>query len=1025
MKTEFLSKNSFTIIKKAIIAAAAFTLAAGCGGGGSGDSSGPAVDPNVYVTSSNPADGAVDIDALTNEIKVTLSQNVDPTAFIKEGTALSALIDARAKLENGDIMGLMNSAGRVITLTEYADLSLDKLISETYSLVARYTDALGTRKEGPVVISRYQFVSEPSTGLSALLIYVKDVPAPFTFSSAELITSGYVNSNILKVEKVTVSGNVVTTERPALGQITVSGREIKFRPINYIDWESSYRITLLKDTPAQVASGTTPAVAAIKGIKDTQGRTLPENFTATFKTKALPKGSITNVSPIGIGANPLKKILATTNMKVDVSSLNSNTVVLNLIERMSNEPGATETRTQIPTTVSFDAVQSQIVISPTVDLGYLLEYEVVIKSGPGGITGSLGSAPGIQLYTADADSYKWKFTTSEPKVLATTPSSLVPVTPEGQTATILVDLNFKVDLSTGANGVTLTDDTSGLNVEYTSALSGDSTIVLTPKAKMKYGNTYSVKVTNALKSKPLIGLYGVHQAPTAIYVDYNYTFTTDTRQLVSYVPSTQGVSENTEIVLSFNFNISDIANLNNHILVDQIVPNGFTKVPVSIELHSANPRTIVIKPSGSYVFETIINVKVLSNLPGADGAMLGYQKDFSMNVRSSNSLSVSSYGPTGSFEDVDAEVYVSFSTPIESATIKSGTRSDGAIRVRDCQGQDLVGRVTADSSRIYFNSNYPMDSFCTHTVVLDPDLRGPKNARVSSSGWSFTTDGLRVTNVYVTYAYGTSVDVEEPIEILFNKELDYVYSSSVQLRKSGSYSTISGSVYSYNNKITFSPYSDLEYGTTYTLTVKNDIEGDDGETMQSDYEVSFTTEDKKLSVYNYGPTGSNVARNSKFWIEFYDDVYDINSMGIRVDGEISPYVSTRSIYNDGWDKFILEPNSSLEANKNYRIEFEWSYGSSSSNSYLPTSYSWSVTTENSVAVGMGMASTTNSDKRITIQGLTAPRNMSQEAFNESCRLDRSCVGRLKPKNYNDYRSMTLLGKSKADIFAPSGNEKIR
>jgi len=133
------------------------------------------------------------------------------------------------------------------------------------------------------VLDSYTFAKD-TTGAYGLTLTLRNVQPPantISFTSQELLTSGVVNSSVFKVTNAT--GAV------AYGQITVTGSSITFYPLNFLDWSTTYTVTISK------------------AVKDATGRPLAADYTWSFKTTDVPKSSVDSVSPIGIDANPIKK----------------------------------------------------------------------------------------------------------------------------------------------------------------------------------------------------------------------------------------------------------------------------------------------------------------------------------------------------------------------------------------------------------------------------------------------------------------------------------------------------------------------------------------------------------------------------------------------------------------------------------------------------------------------------------------------------------------------------------------------
>ncbi len=1034
MKTEFFSKNSITIIKKSIMAIAAFSIAAGCGGGGGGGSDAPAPiprSPNITVATVNPIDGAVDVDAQISEIKVTMSADVDPSSFIQEGTALMNLINARKATPEGNGMSITNivdAAGAAVDITK---LKLEQLAAGNYSVVGKYlSNVNGTVQliSGTIKITGYQFVPEENTGLSALNIFVDGGAAPFRFSGAELIASKYVNSNMFRVEKLGTG----TSTTAALGQVSVSGRTISFRPINFLEWGSNYQIVLKKDM------GNTPDSQGVRELitsgSDT-ARTIEADKVFKFTTKTLPKAQIVSTSPNGIDASPVGLIRATTNFKVDLVTLNSNTVKLSRIVRTTNVPvlspatGQQEipfTLEPVVYTLSYDTVQSQIIITPTGDLRYLQEYQVDIQGGSNGIKGSMGAVTGRYL---DEAKYSWNFTTADAKVTSTSVTTNAPTDGNGQAAEFKVRMNFRPDPATVQTGVRLIGPGSTV-LTYTSTVANDE-ITLKPVQPLQYGASYTVEVGTALVSLPLRGTENQNEPiKVSLMNTHTSSFTMEVRKLSGYVPSSGlDISENSSIVLSFNFDIPDsvAVNLSSVVQVTSNVPGNSTTT-ANVSILRTNSRTIEIKPNVPFTFDATINVSMSF---GQIGGTTPVTPGFSVHVVKSNTLTVTSKTPNASASNVSliTEISVGLShmlKPLTSSQTSTGS-SSSAIRVypRNCSGSysELSGRITYDTNRIYFLPSSSLKSWCEYEIIVNKDLvSSDGRTQPSEVSWRFNTNGLSVQNVYVTYAYETLVDINESIEVVFNFDLDWSQrSDSVKLYNNRTGSRVSGSLSVWNNKLTFNPSGSLIYGDTYTLTVYSGtwgVEGDDGETMKNDYVVSFKTQNLPIKVDNYGPIGT-VRTDSRFWIEFSKNINTPNFPQVR--GYLNN--SSQSVTNDNVYTFGFKP-SSLSTSYDYNIKFEWIY----TNGYRDdSSFSWLIkTSATASALGSPVMKTGFSGDMSPMWPVNYKANfLSDTEFFDSCAQIKGCVGKLIARDTEHYRKQTIRGKVKADIAAASDRSRAR
>jgi hypothetical protein len=1036
MKNTSKINKIFATVSRSLLTLSAFALAAGCGSGGGGDTSGPPPrSPYITVTSVTPVDTSADVDAQISEIKVTFSADIDPAKFIKEGSALMNLINAKkgSAFPNGsEITNFIDAAtGAAVDI---AKLKLEQIANGNYAIVGKYLSNVSGAVQlitGTIKIVAYQFVPEGDTGLQSLLLFVDNGAEPFTFSGADLIASGLVNSKMFLVEKISGTSGTVT---PAQGQVTVSGRTVSFRPTNFLEWGSKYRITVKKDT------GNTPETQGILELITTgsdSARTLEKNLEFTFTTKTLPKTQITATTPNGIDASPVGQIRATTNFKVDVSSL-ANNVILNRVIKTTNVPELNPltnqmevpfTLEQVPASVTYDAVQSQIIITPNGDLRYLQEYEVTINGGAGGIRGSMGAVTGRTL---EELKFTWGFTTADAQVVSLGATNTVPTSDVGTPTTVKVKLNFKPDTATVQAGVKLMSISGNpAYVPYTYSINNDE-ITLKPTNGLKYGMTYSVDVTPELKSLPLRGTEnqnGTEALIVSLMNTYTKTFSMDVRKIISHVPNSGlEMSETSSIVISTNFDIpdsiaADLSYVGRSVVTVTQSVSGQSGTSANVNIIRTAERVIEIKPNVAYPFGASVHVDV--RFPQIEGSTIAaYSLD--EKVAESKTLVVTSKTPYESTNvGLNTEISVSFSHMIKALTSDQTLSgySSSALRVYRrssplypgacASSGELSGRITYDKNRVYFIPTQALKSWCEYEVTVNRNIVAA-DGRIQPNDYSFkfSSNGLEVQNVYVTYAYENLVDINEPIEIVFNYDLDYFqWSDAVKLYDNVKRQYVSGSVSVWNNKLTFNPYSDLVYGTSYTLTVASGTwgaEGEQGETMARDYSVSFNTQNLPISVDNYGPIGT-VRTDARFWIEFSRNV---NTTGFP---QIKGYLSGNEqfVSNDNLYTFGFKPSSNLSTGSNYNIRFDWIYD----NGFRDDgSFSWSVNSSTTAsAAGARMNLSFKGDRTKIFSALYQPSYLSAEEFADSCVTTKGCIGKLVSSKPGEYRQRTLRGQSKVDI----------
>lgn len=826
----FSKRNNF---KLGVTLSAFAALVSACGGGGGGGASSPPPPPPrsefIAVTSVNPADKAIDIDAQLPGITVTFSENIDPSSFIKESSALGKLIAAKSSTAGGDtvIEKLIDQAGATVDVIT-SNYTLAQVKANNLSIVGKCVNIVeGARSviNGTLKITGYRFVGEETTGLHSLHLFVENCSEPFTWTSQQLIDSGLVNNSMFKVELIS---GTTSTALAAMGQISVSGKSVTFTPVNFLEWSSESKAAEYRVTVKRHVVGGEQGIKELLPAGSTDSvRTIQADFVSTFKTKVLPDAKVVSTAPNGIDASPVAVIKAVTNFKVDLASMNENTVKLERINRTSNDPAVPVTRTQVQATLAYDVGQSQIVITPVGDLRYLQDYEVTLVGGSSGLRGSQGNVLGRTM-VAD---HKFGFTTSEAKVMSITSSNTVPTSATGEATTFKIKLNFKPDASTIPAGVSLLNESTGMVIPFTSTVSNDE-ITVKPNSGLVYGQTYKVTVTPDLKSQELRGLENANELERIVSISapVSTSITMETRKLVDAVPTLRSsIGEKSSIVLTFNFDISnDIAanfNTSSSVVKVQQLSLGSSSTP-SVTVRRTAARVIeILAPSSGYPFQAELTVTV--NFPSMDGQILTVTP-LVFKVAPSNTLAINGYTPAaGTGIGLNSEISVTFSHQLKALTSSqlNSSSSDAAIKLyldgssSSCQysSGSVGGRITYDTNKIYFLPSAGLKSWCKYKVTIDPNLvsvDGRTKSTSSSWTWEFTAHGLQVNNVYVTYAYGTSVSVRQPIEITFNYDLSYFqWSDAVILTERNSGSRVSVSTSVFRNEFTLDPYSDLKHDT--------------------------------------------------------------------------------------------------------------------------------------------------------------------------------------------------------------------
>jgi len=193
---------------------------------------------------------------------------------------------------------------------------------------------------------------------------------------------------------------------------------------------------------------------------------------------------------------------------------------------------------------------------------------------------------------------------------------------------------------------------------------------------------------------------------------------------------------------------------------------------------------------------------------------------------------------------ISNNIEVSFSEEIDNKTINSTN-----IIVSDSNGNKVIGTFSYSNQVATFNPSSDLNYFTVYAVIVGTGVKDKiGNALVSGSSWNFTTSSAPDTTpptIASTSPSGSSnnILISSDITITFSEAMDpsTIDTTNVTLQDSNGNSV--GGVVSYNNKIaTFDPANDLNYSTTYTVTIGTGVRDTASNNLSAISSWSFTTE---------------------------------------------------------------------------------------------------------------------------------------------------------------------------------------
>lgn len=362
-------------------------------------------------------------------------------------------------------------------------------------------------------------------------------------------------------------------------------------------------------------------------------------------------------------------------------------------------------------------------------------------------------------------------------------------------------------------------------------------------------------------------------------------------------------------------------------------PDGFVSITFSEEMDesSLNSVTFGISDentdlSGTYdCFETTCTfsssdilhysetytVTLSTGIKDAGGVDLDQAYTWSFET---NSLAAS-VSPTDGSTDVAPipTEFVSVTFPAQmdesSLTTQTFTINDG--------DNDLSGTYSCAGSTCSFTSTDSLHYNDTYTVSLSPDIKDAAGSEFNQAyTWSFNTGSF----ISSTIPADGSTDVPiESIEITINafEVVNSTTATTANISLMEGENTISGSVSSNDNVITFAPSTTLKTNSLHTVTISADVTDINNSRMVQDYSWSFTTGGAFTATAGTLQTAKNLSRSMVLSTNLN------NTSGISYSITAGPSHGSASISGDsvlyspsadytGSDQFSYQANNGVE-----------------------------------------------------------------------------------------------------------------
>ncbi len=318
---------------------------------------------------------------------------------------------------------------------------------------------------------------------------------------------------------------------------------------------------------------------------------------------------------------------------------------------------------------------------------------------------------------------------------------------------------------------------------------------------------------------------------------------------------------------------------------------------------------------------------------------------------------VTAVSPIDGAYDVSEQARISaaFSEEIDPVTLNKYTviLSDGS--------QDISGKITYDkrTSKVAFFPLEKLKSGQKYTILISNGVKDTAgNAMSSPYEWTFTTKKPAVIEkprIEKTYPADNekNIKIDSKIFVYFNKVMNESTCNVFNIRLTGNSKTIaiSANYIKNGNFVTIIPLQNLEYSSSYKLSVSSRITDLEGQKLETDHAFSFTTMNKPdvtpPEIIKVVPDDGalNIALNTIISVKFSEPVLknSINSASISVKNEKGVLIKGYTQYEDDQNLLTFIPESRFDYLSKYVITVNDGIKDFTGNR-LKSSKIWSFTT---------------------------------------------------------------------------------
>ena len=490
--------------------------------------------------------------------------------------------------------------------------------------------------------------------------------------------------------------------------------------------------------------------------------------------------------------------------------------------------------------------------------------------------------------------FTWSFTTDavQPAVSSHTPASGA----TGVAVSTPVTATFNKPVS--AVGFTLTTASGSVVPSTVSYNSTDTTVTLTPSAKLAYGTTYTATVSGATDSAG---------DPIARPVTWSFT-TYATKPLVSsHTPTSSATNVAVSKTVTATFNEA----VQSSTIGFTLTTSSGRAIAGTVSYNGAN-NTVTLKPSAPLAYGTTYTATVSGAKDTAGDPMAG-PVTWSFTTDSMQPAVITHTSPpvpTGMA--ISSPISVTFNEAVQASTIGfTLTTSSGSAVLAALSYNSTNNTVTlTPSATLTYGTTYTATVSGADDTAGDP-MGGPVSFSVATAAVQPAVSSHSPTSG------ATGVAVSTSLMATFNEA---VQSSTISFTLATSAGTSVAGTASYNNSnntVTLTPNARLAYGTTYYATVSG-AKDKAGDPMTGPVTWSFTTDAVPPAVSSHTPTSgaTGVAVSTPVTATFNEAVQS-STIGVTLTTSSGSAVAGTATYNSINNTVTLTPSTTLAYGTTY------------------------------------------------------------------------------------------------------------